>query len=109
MSLPIEIEHIILDYKYQLEHHELKQKVINDIKKLKIYHIVTCLHCRKTQIIDSCNEEQEHTNDECEHFFYLAKSVYYLHELKLFKYGLFDFFCQLCDGYDEFFSHIHIH
>lgn len=108
MSLPADIENIILTYKYQLEHHDKKQKVLDEIKKIKIYHIGMCLHCRHTKIIDLNNYKYNLNEDsECNHFFYLIKSVYYLHELKLFKYGLFDFFCQICNMYDGFFSHIH--
>ena len=104
-SLPTDIENIILNYKYEMEQHERKKKFLDDIKKIKIYRIGMCLHCRYTKIFDG--DFDDINNDDCEHFFYLIKSVYYLHELKLFKHGLFDFFCHLCNSYDGFFSHIH--
>jgi hypothetical protein len=106
MNLPQDIINIIFDYKYKFEHTEIKQKVLNEIKKIKMYNIGMCLHCRNVIIIDLNNEEDIYAGGECNHYFYLVKSIYYLHELKIFKYGIFDFYCRLCNRYDGFYSHI---
>jgi hypothetical protein len=103
MKLPTDIENIIQDYLFQMNIHLKKQKYLNQIKNIQKYQISLCKYCRCVKI----KSDFYNNSINCNHDFYLSKPLYILSKKRILCHNVFNFYCNTCNDYGFFFSHLH--
>lgn len=104
MYLYKDILSIIYNYKEDLEVHEKRLKVFDEINSFLRYEIGLCRICR----VVIANNEIYNDNIECNHYFYLIKPIFLYKEtdIRVLNQDLFSFYCRICDKYEVFYEHL---